>query len=371
MTFPVYEFVKTVHLGGFIERIESLMVGIWVTTVGLKVMVLFYGAVTALAETLSLKDYRPLVLPGGVLLVALSILIFPDVNAIREFLAHTWPALSLTVSMGILVLLWVVSLVRKKGNDRQGRDRMRMAAGLKINGAVLIALLFVAAVCSSGCWDRHEIESLAFINAVGVDQAGNGNVLVTFYVVNPDALGKKGGGGSSPPAYSTSVEARDVAQALARYAEESPRLPRFKQLQAIIIGEDLARQGVGPVLDFFSRHWEMRRSIWVLVAKGKAQDILTKGQPPLEKLLAPGSRASWSGGIHLTATRYPVVLGDFLTDISRPGMEPIASSIELYPMQEATAGGPRAGKGRARLRPGSPRLRGSKLRRGAEQGDCL
>lgn len=131
LAFPVYEFVKTVHLGGFIERIESLMVGIWVTTVGLKVMVLFYGAVTALAETLSLKDYRPLVLPGGVVLVALSILIFPDVNAIREFLAHTWPALSLTVSMGILVLLWVVSLVRKKGNYRQGREQNANGSRIK------------------------------------------------------------------------------------------------------------------------------------------------------------------------------------------------------------------------------------------------
>ncbi len=228
---------------------------------------------------------------------------------------------------------------------------MRMAAGLKINGAVLIALLFVAAVCSNGCWDRHEIESLAFINAVGVDQAGNGNVLVTFYVVNPDAIGKKGGGGgSSPPAYSTSVEARDASQALAKFAEESPRLPRFKQLQAIIIGEDLARQGVGPVLDFFSRHWEMRRSIWVLVAKGKAQDILTKGQPPLEKLLGAGIKTVMERRDSLTATRYPVVLGDLLADISRPGMEPIVASIELYPMQVATAGGPQGGQGQGQAK---------------------
>jgi spore germination protein KB len=123
LVFPVYEFAKTVHLGGFIERIESLMVGIWVTTVGLKLMVLFYGTVTALAETCNLKDYRPLVLPTGVLLVALSILIFPDAVAIRHFLAHTWPAMSLTVSLGILVLLWAVSLVRKKGNYRQGGEQ--------------------------------------------------------------------------------------------------------------------------------------------------------------------------------------------------------------------------------------------------------
>jgi spore germination protein KB len=129
LVFPAYELAKTVHLGGFIERIESLVVGVWVTTVGLKLMVVFYGAVAALAETCSLKDYRPLVLPAGVLLVALSILIFPDAVAIRRFLDHTWPPMSLTVTLGIVILLWVVALVRKKDNCRQGGEQSEHAAG--------------------------------------------------------------------------------------------------------------------------------------------------------------------------------------------------------------------------------------------------
>ncbi|MGD0622095.1 MAG: Ger(x)C family spore germination protein [Thermacetogeniaceae bacterium] len=221
---------------------------------------------------------------------------------------------------------------------------MSVTAGPKIKNTVLILLLFVAAVCSGGCWDRMEIENIAFINAVGVDQAGSGNVLVTFYVVNPDALSKKGGGGA-PPAIVTSVEARDVALAVARYAELSPRLPQFKQLQAIIIGEDLARQGVGPVLDYFSRRQEMRRSIWVLVAKGKAQDILVKGQSPPEKLASSGIRIILERRPIHSATRYPVVLGDLLSDVSRPGMEPIASSVEISPLREATTGGAYGGDG--------------------------
>jgi spore germination protein KC len=232
----------------------------------------------------------------------------------------------------------------------------------KIKSAILAALLLVVAVGSGGCWDRREIESLGFINAVGVDKAGDGGVLVTFYVVNPDAVKKGGGGGGGgppaggPPAANvTSIAARNVSEATAKFAEESPRLPRFKQIDAIIIGEDLARQGVGPTLDFFSRHWEMRRSIWILAAKGKARDILAKGQFPPEKLLSSGIKTVMERTDHLTATRYPVVLGDFLSDIGRPGMEPIAASIEIHPMQEnvpqaapgAGARGSRGGEGQA------------------------
>jgi len=217
---------------------------------------------------------------------------------------------------------------------------VNMPLGQIIKGAALALLLLSAAACGGGCWDRMEIESIAFINAVGIDRAGDGNLLVTYYVVNPDALGKKGGGGASSAAIVTSVEARDLALALARYAEQSPRLPQFKQLQSIIIGEDLARQGVGPVLDYFTRRQEMRRSIWVLVAKGKARDILAKGQSPPEKLVSSGIKSILERRPAQTATRYPVVLGDFCSDVGRPGMEPIASSVELVPQQEGAPGGP-------------------------------
>ena len=216
-------------------------------------------------------------------------------------------------------------------------------AARRLRVALAPLLLLTMLLTSGGCWDRVEIENIAFVSIVGVDRAGDGKMLVSFYVVNPDALGKKGGG-SAPPDYVHSVQARDVPLAVARYAEESPRLVRFKQLQAIIIGEDLARQGVGPVLDYFSRHWEMRRSIWVLVAKGKAQDILIKGKTPPEKLSSAGIKGILDQKQILTSTRYPVVLGDFLTAITRTGSQPIASSVELYPMREATTGASQGGQ---------------------------
>lgn len=212
----------------------------------------------------------------------------------------------------------------------------------KIRICLMLLFLTIAVLTGGGCWDRVEIENVAFVDVMGVDRAGDGNVLVTFYVVNPAALGKQsgGGGGEEPPAYISSIEARDVPQAVSKYAEESPRLVRFKQLQVIIVGEDQARQGVGPVMDFFSRQREMRRSIWLLMAKGKAQDILVKGKMPPEKLLSAGIKTILERQPVHSATRYPIVLGDFVTAMSIPGQEPIVSSVEIYPMREATTGGP-------------------------------
>jgi len=117
MVFPTFELAKAVRLG-FVERIESLFVGIWVTSVGVKVMVISYVTVLALAHSLSLRDYRPLVFPCGLILAVLSVLQFADTNHIREFLARYWIPFGFTFQWFIPFLLYLVALVRKK--DQSG-----------------------------------------------------------------------------------------------------------------------------------------------------------------------------------------------------------------------------------------------------------
>ncbi|MDH7577011.1 MAG: endospore germination permease [Bacillota bacterium] len=120
LVFPTFDLAKTVRLGGFLERMESLVVGVWVSAVGLKVMVIYYAAALAFAQSFNLSDYRPLVLPGGVILVALSILEFTDIIHLREFLARFWGPLGITVQGGIPLLLFFLALIRKKGITNQG-----------------------------------------------------------------------------------------------------------------------------------------------------------------------------------------------------------------------------------------------------------
>ncbi|HHW40595.1 MAG TPA: Ger(x)C family spore germination protein [Syntrophomonadaceae bacterium] len=205
-------------------------------------------------------------------------------------------------------------------------------------------LLGVLAICLlGGCWSKVEIEQMAFISLVGVDRADKEDLLVSFQIVNPRALARGSGGGSGgggePPVFVLSVTARTVPDALAKLAEESPRVVRFKQLSAIVLGEDLARSGVGQVMDFFARHWEMRRSIWVLVAKKSAQDVLLKGAPVSERVPGMAIKMEMERRAILSPTRYPVALGDFLTGLAREGEDAIASSVEIGPMQEKKPGG--------------------------------
>lgn len=118
MVFPVYELAKTVRLAGFLEHIESLVVGIWVTTASLKLMVLYYAGVLILAQCCNLKDYRPLVVPVAFILIALSVFDFTSSFQVRNFLSSIY-LLTFIFFLGIPLLLYLVSLFKPslKGRD--------------------------------------------------------------------------------------------------------------------------------------------------------------------------------------------------------------------------------------------------------------
>lgn len=203
-------------------------------------------------------------------------------------------------------------------------------------GTCCLLLLVILATISTGCWDRVEVDQLAFVTAVGIDRAGPNHVLVSFHSVIPRNLGQGsgggGGGGGAGKAYVvSSFRARSVAEALRLFEEVSSRRVRFKQLELVILGEELARSGVTASLDIFTRRALTRRTTWVLVARGKAEEILLKAEPREEKTPVAEIRAVLNRRPDLTATRVPFRLGDFLRDLSRTGVEPMFSSIELKP----------------------------------------
>ncbi|MHB1043165.1 MAG: GerAB/ArcD/ProY family transporter [Eubacteriales bacterium] len=114
--FSTFNAVRVVSIANFLERLESVIMAGWVLGGFVKVGVFYYAAVLGSAQWLELKDYRPLVAPVGVILVALSILIHEGVVDLLDFLARVWPPYALIVfQVGIPLTLLIVALARGKG----------------------------------------------------------------------------------------------------------------------------------------------------------------------------------------------------------------------------------------------------------------
>lgn len=143
--------------------------------------------------------------------------------------------------------------------------------------AVLISLLL------AGCWDKKEINEIGFTVGLGIDKDGD-DYQITTQIALP-ALLEGSGGGEEPPVWVVSGKGRTIFEAIRDVNTRSARKPFWGHLNVIVLGEEVAKEGLIPVLDLLSRGQELRRSNYVVLAQGKARDIL-EAQPKLESINA-------------------------------------------------------------------------------------
>lgn len=138
----------------------------------------------------------------------------------------------------------------------------------------------------TGCWDRLDPENMAFIIAVGVDAGPKNDYIYTFAIAIPKASG--GGGQSSDTGQKKIVsvhseQSSDIATALLASQSFVARRLTLIHSKAFILGEDIARKGVMPVLGEVVRNREFRRTVNIITTRGKAATFIQHIQPTTEK----------------------------------------------------------------------------------------
>lgn len=150
----------------------------------------------------------------------------------------------------------------------------------------LVALL--TAFFLSGCWDRREINELAFLSSMAVDLAGEQRLL-TYEFVRPLTTGggERGGGGTLPHRQATlrSGRGETLITACRQITTGLPRRVYLAHTNAVLVGEEMARQGLRELLDFIDRNPELRRTTLIMLTRGAAREILIKVQGDMETTL--------------------------------------------------------------------------------------
>lgn len=114
-SFPYLSLSRIVSFGDVIERLEIIHLSVFIMGVFIKVAAFFYLAVLGLSQLMNLQTYRPLVLPLGALLVALSVWLFDSLPELTRFTQYqVWTPYGLLFITGFPLLLLAVALVRKK-----------------------------------------------------------------------------------------------------------------------------------------------------------------------------------------------------------------------------------------------------------------
>lgn len=146
------------------------------------------------------------------------------------------------------------------------------------------------AILLTGCWSGREIESLGFATVVALDKLPDEQIELSVQFAITAALGGgeeggDGGGGSEAPVWTVSCTGENLAGAIQEMRSLTGKYPFWAHVRVIILGEELARSGIAPVLDYFTRNRHFRYSTYVMVSQGAAKDLL-EVSPKLSKLPA-------------------------------------------------------------------------------------
>ena len=145
------------------------------------------------------------------------------------------------------------------------------------NKLILIIITILFSLITSGCWDSIELKNREIISAIGIDKGEEKEkISLTFQSIIPHRLGTpmKSESEQKSMVHVISVNGDSVSNALMSFRLQLSKSVYLHSNKVIVIGEDLAREGLSSVLDFFLRYDESRSRALVVVSKDKASDIL-------------------------------------------------------------------------------------------------
>jgi len=201
----------------------------------------------------------------------------------------------------------------------------------KMNISVLkLFLCFFIIFSLTGCLGQREINDLEIVIGMGVDKDENADsILLTAQVVNEAeagrSSGKSGGGEDRLTFWNVSSTGKSIFEAARQITHKTGNRLFVSHSQAVIFGNEIANEGLQKYIDFFLRSHEMRPTSLVLVAEGRASDILDT-KPATEKFPAMSiSKLVKSYGF--TSHFYKVNMKEFASCMMSPTKAPLAPIV--------------------------------------------
>lgn len=203
--------------------------------------------------------------------------------------------------------------------------------GARCAAALLLCALPVLTL--SSCWSHRELNTLAIVLGTGLDVGDQPDTLkITTQVVKASDIGSgppSQGSGAGQKAYvNISYTDKSVLSAVRGVTHMQNRRLYFSHNEVLIFSSDLAKLDIAEGLDTFTRDYEARMNVNILISKGSAADILEE-EVELEKLPALHISGMMENQQANSETAV-ATLRDFVIDTLSGSKAPVAPMIELY-----------------------------------------
>ncbi|WP_164491718.1 Ger(x)C family spore germination protein [Staphylospora marina] len=133
--------------------------------------------------------------------------------------------------------------------------------------SILLALALLP-----GCWDKRELNEIAIVRALGADYTENEEIELSAQQVIPQSA--ESGEGNKAGTLEVSGTGTTMADALSKMQGNVGRKLFLGHVEVVLFGENLARAGIAPSIDFLVRYPQLRTRSQVYVTEGNPLEIL-------------------------------------------------------------------------------------------------
>ncbi|MDR7870539.1 MAG: Ger(x)C family spore germination protein [Tissierellaceae bacterium] len=138
----------------------------------------------------------------------------------------------------------------------------------------LLFTLLIIIMFLSGCWDYREIEDVSIANVIAIDiDEQTKEYILNVVIVDVE---NQGTGGSLKPIV-IETKGRTIVDAVRNVISITTKAPYWSHVSIIVLSQEVAREGIIPILDWVSRSPELNLRVRIFISmENTAQEILQR-----------------------------------------------------------------------------------------------
>jgi spore germination protein KB len=114
LVFPFLTLARYSRITITLERIETLIMLLWIAPVMVKVTVIHYCTSISCAQIFNLEDYKSLVLPLGILTIVWSIILADNSREFVFIVSKIYPYFAIFLALPLPALLLIIYKIKQK-----------------------------------------------------------------------------------------------------------------------------------------------------------------------------------------------------------------------------------------------------------------
>lgn len=195
-----------------------------------------------------------------------------------------------------------------------------------IRTSLLCVALLLGSVFLAGCWDRKEMDELAFVMGSGLDLKEGGQVEGTIQIALPTGIPSavQAGRKNEKSFMVVSATGKDGMEALGKLQQQLSRKINLGHRRIMVVDEKLARAGLNQLLDTILRSPESRYNSYIVTTSGTTAKAIMSTPYFLEQIPAIGINNILAGDYSLA-----VKADEFLDQIASYGKQPVTPAIRI------------------------------------------